>query len=920
MRKNDSVKKSIWNNQGSTLITVIVAIAFVTILAGIILGVSVLNVRMKGIDKVTRNDFYKAEKSYNDIYIGIGQEMAVKAGKVYDNLFKKVGTTGYDSAGAAEAAEKDFREQFIKEAYLMVNAEAEADRIAKLQKYRTTSDSVVNHVGKVVIEKKDGTIINADLGSDDPITGYYPAYGGLYTDAYRIRICGLELTVTDTTTSYQSVISTDIVIESPTLDFFGTNVDVSDFGLIGNKGIYINGYNTAASATSSVDITGNIFGGLHSTPILPGSPGPTDADDSIADTLYGGINIKDVKASVDGNFIVSKGDINLAGYQTELELGTPGSSSANLPNVWFDTLRTVKEATDFTKAHTKINANANLYALNDLEINGNESEVTIAGNYYGYNDMTLYHTDSAGAVDFSLDRDKLFDSLSFRSGRDDADSSAIIINGPKATLDMSDLNSFVLMGRAYVDFGKADSDPGTKVIATAEGLAVKTNQQLYLVPTDFLEGPNPSTTNSFTFSITDAEFDNWFGAKYLKSGRYQSLPVTQGTETVYYAYLDFDESLLWKWNGTEYEPYTGGYLGTSGSVSSMTAFFDEVMKSSAATETATETQPSAFRMKERIEASAAYVPTTITSPDNEYNYFNLQGCVIGGGATSSTILYSQNAVVQYEKDATTGMVSGDLVDNTTGMERFAAYPQNLFHRFQLLCSHLESCQNVTLEQDPFTQNMADDATHTYSFLNPSTDWVVDTQAPVNHFIRQASGSYVIPSTLRRAADVSPGDFEDTYGLIDDLNVVSHGEIIACNGPYTISPTIATTFKGVAIINGDVLIPKNVDVDGLILATGTITVECGAGENKIIRYDKGLIQSRIEKEIALIKASSATSSVISSNDDLPDFYLIKYLSKRNGTDPLYDISTVLGTKKKEDIIKADYNEFMHYENWHKGPND
>ena len=62
------------NNEGSTLITVIVAIAFVTILVTIILGTTVVNVRMKGIDRRTHDDFYYAEKSLNDIYTGLGQE------------------------------------------------------------------------------------------------------------------------------------------------------------------------------------------------------------------------------------------------------------------------------------------------------------------------------------------------------------------------------------------------------------------------------------------------------------------------------------------------------------------------------------------------------------------------------------------------------------------------------------------------------------------------------------------------------------------------------------------------------------------------------------------------------------------------------------------------------------------------------
>ena len=91
MRLRRRISNCINQNEGSTLITVIVAIAFVTILTTIILGTTVVNVRMKGIDRRTRDDFYYAEKALNDIYTGLGQEIAVIAGDEYDSAFKKAG-------------------------------------------------------------------------------------------------------------------------------------------------------------------------------------------------------------------------------------------------------------------------------------------------------------------------------------------------------------------------------------------------------------------------------------------------------------------------------------------------------------------------------------------------------------------------------------------------------------------------------------------------------------------------------------------------------------------------------------------------------------------------------------------------------------------------------------------------------------
>ena len=118
-----------------------------------------------------------------------------------------------------------------------------------------------------------------------------------------------------------------------------------------------------------------------------------------------------------------------------------------------------------------------------------------------------------------------------------------------------------------------------------------------------------------------------------------------------------------------------------------------------------------------------------------------------------------------------------------------------------------------------------------------------------------------------------------------------------------------TFKGVAIVDGNITVPTNMKVDGLLMATGTITLK---GNNKI-NYNKGLIQSRIEKEMNIVKNKDAGVS-----DAYKNYYLINYLSKDNETgnpELIYQVDA--GSKIKRDRIEADYNDFVHYENWQKG---
>lgn len=919
MKKIKTNDNFIKNNLGSTLITVIVAIAFVTILTSIILGTTLMNMKMKGIDRHTKDDFYYSEKALNDIYTGIGQEMSVIVGEEYDKAFNKVGMVDSSSNidyGLAEESEKEFRKNFITRAKAKFPTDADELK-AKLSGFITDSsrNSTVESVGAVVIEKKDGTLTTP---SDSP---------------YKIRIRDLQISSTDST-GYQSVISTDIIIYIPSTDFFGSNADITDYGLIANKGIYINGNAT---------ITGNVYGGIHPKSEYATADRAmysTDTDYNAAN-LYGGINIKGGTVNFDGNYIVSKGNINLFGKSAGIKVGDATVADANLPNIWFDSLKTIKKSDDtFAPSDTgsTVELYSNTYALNDLELNAEKSNVKIAGNYYGYNDKTL------------LNPDKML--LGYMEKRDDAESSAIIINGSSCTLDMKDINTFVLMGKAYVDFttngGTVETD-ATPVVATAEGVALKTNQQLYLVPIDFLNCPNPiggadfTSTYSGKFDISTSKPDlrKWFGYKYVipkdvidddstdsdvnKAGAsdenaykeiYKTYKVTLGSgsdsEVVYYAYLDFNDK-VWipqidasgKVTGyvedTSGKPIgSGGFgPGTGATVSSKTAFFAEIMSSIKPTtlieeeEENAKIQPSAYRLRERIEKSM------------KYSYFDLQKCVIGDSTNpDEAILYAKNAIVSYDKAG--GEIQSNLVGNTVGMVRFADYPQKMFHRYQWLCTQLDGREKVNLKDDPGSPVRDIDSDTSKDEWKASSD---SDAPPLSHFVMiDAITSTTDTGSASKIAEANAAGLKRTaYGDC----VIKHGDFVIDSS----TATVGTTFKGIAIVDGDITIKNGYNAYGLLMATGTITVE----GDSTITYDKGLIQARIEKEMQLVKQDGGVAA-----DAYKDYYLISYLSKTTrmaGTTSssslrLYNVTP--GSAIKDERIEADYNEFVQYENWKKGP--
>lgn len=986
--------KNLTEDRGSTLITVIVAIAFVTILTSIILGTSVVNVQMKNIDRRTKDDFYYAEKGLNDIYTGMGQMLAKEAADQYENAFKNVGITLSEDEDYALAknAENLFRTEFMDKA--SVELKIPGDPIP------TPIRGAVDDPGEAAFndmkELFNGYIvpISGMTVTVDWIGGCrYEKYDGSDAErstADRIRIQDVEVRSTDAN-NFEAVISTDILIETPTMDFLDANVDVTDYCIVANKGLYIEGDAT---------INGNVYAGIHEKDSVvldtpeEGSPVKLNDSDYGSEKIYGGINIKGDGGTdgvqMNGNYIVSKGDINLSGDMPKLTIGKAGTSDANLPNVYFDTLRTCSDAElDETKDVLKLNAN--LFALNDLELNADNSKATIAGNYYGYNDKTLPDPTAIDDTDPSILHSF---SGADETGRDDADSSAIIINGTHSTLDMKEIRSLVLMGRAYVDFTRGGMDGAeivepspsptrvpSKVAPTAEGVALKTNQQLYLVPTDLLKSPNPVLETEYPDSgfefatVTDGEsektkFEDWFGNEFVdasKKYKVYKVKLKEGSDeyTVYYAYLNFDANKLWVKDETA--PYfykdvtTDSYykpLGTHGSVSSMEAFFDIVMN---AEEYQTKNRERIIKKEkddnhktqEQAEAAADEYEANLVQPSpvkvrerimesmKNAEYFDLKDCIIGDGADSA-ILYSQNAVVEYKRNGSD--IDTKLLENNAGMERYAGYPQYLFHRYQWLTTYLNAQQDVPLKEDPNNPSDANIKAKNNPYITTvKSEWKGEGKgytsdndaAPLSHFV-------ALDRIAGKDTTENTGD-----AIARGLTREGYGDCIVKSGNLRIGRskgivTAGDTFKGVAIVDGNITVETNTTVNGLLMATGVIIV----GDGATINYDKGLIQARIAKEMANVKSHPDSEPAPSgapepapeeseeSEDPEPtptvppvpaykDYYLINYLTKQSRTtgvetaDSMLMYYVVPGSRRSVDRIEADYHSFVFYENWEKG---
>ena len=198
------------------------------------------------------------------------------------------------------------------------------------------------------------------------------------------------------------------------------------------------------------------------------------------------------------------------------------------------------------------------YLADDLTVqSGNNSNVTIRGEYYGFGNPDASKPDSvADMKNYNWIDNDTTEALYNEYGRkDSALNSSIIINGKNTTMDLSGVQRLMLAGRNYIK--------GSTEIATGESLSVKGSQLAYLLPAELLgngEQTNPMTyaqykkiTENRTKSIgiqMDKPVAEWGNKTLSQIGVDEKNPVqenyypdnTAGDTGYVYFYLNFTDS------------------------------------------------------------------------------------------------------------------------------------------------------------------------------------------------------------------------------------------------------------------------------------------------------------------------------------------------------------------------------------------
>lgn len=418
MKEND--------NKGSAIVVVILAIAFVGMLVAMIAYMSYMNYLMKHTDRGAKDNFYSAETALDEINVGIQNEISSVMTSAYTDVMKTAGSV------TEETRSKNFRDAFIAGMNAKMNpvdpatgSKTKSEFVKHLMSYWI--DTPINGVTS---DGSGGTIkYGAELtitATTDTITERYV----VDADEKYLTLKGVRITYTDEK-GFVSIIQTDIVIEVPDINFDASTEtpELQTYSLIANNSL-------VKSAGSKVDISGSVYGGQNGIDVSNSAVSINFkyADEDNPESEY---VVTAESLNVSNGAAVSSGDKpnTIGKYQSKL---TEKNAKHQL---WVENIN-VETAS--------INLNGGIYVKDDLnidgtDINGNGSSVTLKGSYLGYGDV------SAEAQN----------------------SSSILINGAKTTLDMSGLDDLMLAGHAYVgamhyDIKASAEDSYIKDLADAE--------------------------------------------------------------------------------------------------------------------------------------------------------------------------------------------------------------------------------------------------------------------------------------------------------------------------------------------------------------------------------------------------------------------------------------------------------------------
>ena len=419
MRKNSLQK----DDRGASLLAVLILMVVISAIAVVITKITIVNIQMKEVERGTKKNFYSADAVMDDLRTGARQKAEAALETAYVDVLQNYTNISRDGKNAQDEFARiymDGLEECFKNKSAAMMA-AKRDTISGGNVVYRVASYDVDVVKNCILDTTEQACFVAAL---DP--KYEIDYG-----AATFTLKGIQVIYKDAQ-DYETTITTDLVFTTPQMNFAGQK-DAHPFmgyALIADDSIQIN--------TQNVTVDGSAYAGA------------------------GGIQMKTAGSGVfNGKTILTRGDI-VAANNSCLTVGNGNSS------IWAENIMTTGDSA------ATLALNGNIYVADDLALNAKNSQVTLKGNYFGYNFQKNY----GAGVTISNDADF---------------SSAIMINGKDSSLDLQGLQQLLLAGRTFISRGTKDDRKSD--IPMGESLAVRTNQLAYYVPARFVSVDSFDSSN-----------------------------------------------------------------------------------------------------------------------------------------------------------------------------------------------------------------------------------------------------------------------------------------------------------------------------------------------------------------------------------------------------------------------------------------
>lgn len=341
-RKERELKKYKIGNKGSSLILVILAIAFIGMLVAMVSYGAYYNYLMKYSDRTSKDSFYTAETALEEINAGLQREISDAMAEAYTAVLQDNPANGSALTEKSEKFSSLYKEKILKKLQTTPVTAPVQYNLKKIKGYldKTRFDDATG-VGATLLTQQPDALIDFTSSS--------------------IILKGIKIRYIDEK-GYVSMISTDIRVMFPAVNFV-TDREVpriENYSIIAKE-------NLVADNLTLTEILGNVYGGRkgivvtdYSQLIFGGDPtNPT----AIYDIVAASVNAR----NSDGNCITIAENCEL--WTEDINVTTAGFTSLGAA-----------------------------YVRDDLTIDGRNSRVKLAGKYFGYGDALTTAQDSSSIL------------------------------------------------------------------------------------------------------------------------------------------------------------------------------------------------------------------------------------------------------------------------------------------------------------------------------------------------------------------------------------------------------------------------------------------------------------------------------------------------------------------------------------------